>query len=102
MNFWLDLVKEETSINLIVVGNKADLDKDRKVSIEEGQEYANKINAKFYETSAENSQNLEEMFEEVGHILAKLTPAFDPAADSSVIDLRPIHSSKPSNCNCKC
>ena len=50
----------------LLVGNKVDLDKERKVSFEEGQALANKIGAvRFMETSAKTNLNVEEMFREL-------------------------------------
>ena len=53
--------------NLIIalVGNKSDLSKDRKVSEEDGKklkERYNKYNIEFYESSALNGYNIEEIF----------------------------------------
>jgi len=47
---------------IVLVGNKADLEESREVSFEEGKEFANKYGIEFYETSAKNGQNINEIF----------------------------------------
>ena len=46
---------------MILVGNKNDI-ADRKVTIEEGKELANKYNMTFLETSAKTSENVKQSF----------------------------------------
>lgn len=47
---------------LIIVGNKIDLEKDRHVSLEEAEDYANKVGAVHFQTSAKLNQGVEDMF----------------------------------------
>ena len=42
----------DKGISLILVGNKSDLENERKVTIEMGQNKAKNLNCPFYETSA--------------------------------------------------
>ena len=44
----------------LLLGNKSDLASKRQVSQQQGQSYANKQNMAFYETSAQNGQNIED------------------------------------------
>ena len=46
----------------ILVGNKCDLEHNRKVSFNEGKDLANEYNIPFYETSAKDVINVEELF----------------------------------------
>jgi len=55
-------VKEKEQFPMVLVGNKCDLDKERKVTIEDGRELAKQWNVPFYETSAKNRINIEESF----------------------------------------
>ena len=57
-------VEKHASDNLsrILVGNKCDLESQRAVSIEEGQELAEHYNVRFLETSARDSKNVEQAF----------------------------------------
>ena len=49
--------------NLVLFGNKADLDKSSwKVTKQEAEDFANKLNIKYFETSAHTRQGLEEGF----------------------------------------
>ncbi|XP_027128260.1 ras-related protein Rab-21 [Larimichthys crocea] len=49
-------------ICLCIVGNKIDLDKDRHVSVEEAESYAESVGAKHYHTSAKLNKGIEELF----------------------------------------
>jgi len=44
---------------ILLIGNKSDLKFEREVSTEEGQEFADKHNLIFYETSAKTAHNVE-------------------------------------------
>jgi len=46
----------------IVVGNKSDLEKTRAISTNEGQEFAKKVNAPYFETSAKTGDGVNEVF----------------------------------------
>ena len=49
---------------IILVGNKCDLDNERKVSISEGKQLANQWESSFFETSAKENINVNEIFHE--------------------------------------
>lgn len=53
----------QSKIILLLVGNKCDLEEDREVSTEEGQEFADKNNLLFMEASAKNGHNVEAAFQ---------------------------------------
>ncbi|KAF2075485.1 hypothetical protein CYY_003221 [Polysphondylium violaceum] len=55
-------VKDKDRVPMILVGNKCDLDNERQVSINEGQELAKTFNCPFMETSAKSRINVEESF----------------------------------------
>ena len=47
----------------VLIGNKIDLENDRKVTFEEGKKFAEKNNFIFQEVSAKNGENFEKLFE---------------------------------------
>ncbi len=61
---WMQEVEKHASDNIsrILVGNKCDLDSQRAVSFEEGQELADHYCVRFLETSAKDSKNVEQAF----------------------------------------
>ena len=52
-------------IKVILVGNKADLEKSRKISSKEGAKFAKENNYFFKETSCENNFNVADAFETI-------------------------------------
>ena len=68
INFWYNYVTENLGNNLIyaIVANKSDLYLNEQVSHEEGENYAKKINAFYFETSAKHNEGINEMFSLVG------------------------------------
>ncbi|XP_030854579.1 circularly permutated Ras protein 1 isoform X1 [Strongylocentrotus purpuratus] len=53
-------IKGEDHIPAVLIGNKNDLESERKVSAEKGKEAARKYNMVFYETSAKTGHNVQE------------------------------------------
>ena len=51
-----------TKMIILLLGNKDDLKAERELTTEEGQEFANKHNLIFFETSAKTGHNIEEAF----------------------------------------
>lgn len=72
---WSRAIHEATSnIELLLLGNKCDLDdSERVVSYEEGQEKAKELGCEFFETSAKDGTNVKEAFERLVNILANST-----------------------------
>ena len=56
---------------MILIGNKSDLEEQREVTYDEGMEFAEKNEIKFFETSAKTEQNIEEIFSESADEIAK-------------------------------
>lgn len=65
-----NLKKEKKSVSLLV-GNKSDMIKERKVTQEEIDEFSKKNQLKYYETSALNGTNVEKAFKELADQLVK-------------------------------
>ena len=57
---WYEQIQKETSkdIPILLVGNKCDLEDERKVPIEKGKEKAQNLNCAFFETSALKKINI--------------------------------------------
>ncbi|QCD85288.1 Ras-related protein Rab-5A [Vigna unguiculata] len=74
---WVREVQRQanSSLTMFLVANKADLEGDRKVSNEEGEEYARESGLSFLETSAKTAQNVNELFYEIAKRLVKANPS---------------------------
>ena len=70
MEYWNNQINinNDNNYSIILVGNKIDLDNLRQVKKEDGINMAKKINCKFYETSAKNNENVEEVFENIAFL----------------------------------
>ena len=64
---WLSDLKTnaEEKISVVLVGNKTDLEAERKIRIEQGKEKAELFKLAFIETSALNGNNIEKAFNEL-------------------------------------
>merc|ERR1712244_94028 len=57
--------KVSFDIIIMVVGNKIDLNDNRQITKNQGQEKANKLGALFMETSAKSGSNIKELFTKI-------------------------------------
>ena len=64
---WVSQIKEEVSekVTIILVGNKIDDEKNRKVTTEEGENMAKECRLDFFETSAKSGVNIDSTFNEL-------------------------------------
>ena len=64
LNTWLIEIEKNASKNVykILVGNKCDMENERKVTVEQGREFAEQYGMKFFETSAKISTNVSDAF----------------------------------------
>ena len=64
LNSWLIEIEKNASKNVykILVGNKCDMESDRKVTVEQGKDFADQYGMKFFETSAKESTNVSDAF----------------------------------------
>ena len=64
---WVSQIREEASSNVVIyiVGNKIDMEEERKVSKEEGKNLADELGFPFVETSAKTGINVNETFEDL-------------------------------------
>lgn len=70
---WVEDCKTQTpkTVLLVLVGNKTDLESERKVSVEEGKQMAEKNGMLFYETCAKNGKGVCEMFDNTVNEIAR-------------------------------
>ena len=64
LNSWLMEIEKNASKDVykILVGNKCDMESERKVTIEQGKDFATQYGMKFFETSAKESTNVSDAF----------------------------------------
>ena len=79
---WINDLRNNTDerLEIILIGNKSDLEEKRQVSKEEGEEKAKEKEVAFMETSALNCNNIEKAFNE---ILNKVYLAYKPQEKKS-------------------
>ena len=71
-------VKERPSFPMILVGNKADLEYERVVSFQEGEQQAQSLNIKYIETSAKHRINVDGVFNDLVRIIRKYKKPENP------------------------
>ena len=76
-NYWYEQVKQNCHSDVIIAiaANKCDLYEERKVSDEEGEQFAKSIGAFFASTSAKNDSGITNLFENIA--MKMLDPDFD-------------------------
>ena len=64
LNSWLIEIEKNASKNVykILVGNKCDMESERKVTVEQGKDFAAQYGMKFFETSEKESTNVSDSF----------------------------------------
>jgi Ras-related protein Rab-11A len=77
----------DKNITILVIGNKCDLEDQRQVTKEEGQEKATKLEVAFFETSAFSGENVEKAFEMmINEIYKKCHDELLAEGDMEIID----------------
>ena len=73
LNFWLEQIKlnapEHTKC--IVAGNKCDLEEKREINKNEGEDFSKENNINFFETSAKDGINVNEIFQDLANEIIK-------------------------------
>ena len=84
INSWLIEVEKNANKNIfkLLVGNKCDLENDRKVTYQEGKEFADSNGMKFIETSAKLDQKVGEAFETIADEIIKSSITKNKIEDS--------------------
>ena len=66
---WVEELRNHANkknITIVIVGNKCDLENQRRVKIEEAENYAKTHKAKHYTVSAKNGSNIGKVFNDLG------------------------------------
>merc|ERR1712190_98005 len=84
-----------------LAGNKVDLAANRKVSTDEGSQFAQEKKFIFFETSAKNSTNIKEMFRSIASEVPKRQPPHGKGKDNKNIIVEP-EPSRNNGGGCKC
>jgi len=89
---------------VILVGNKCDMEDERVISYERGKQLADSLGLQFFETSAKENINVRAVFERlVDMICEKMSESLDADPNaSSTKGTRLTDTAQPSNVNCNC
>ena len=92
-NYWYIEVRDNSPKNIIIaiVGNKSDLYEYEEVTEEEGQEFADSIDAIYMQTSAYNGTGINELFDMIGNKIIQ-PEMFEKFNRNNSIRLNYIHS----------
>merc|ERR1712063_197721 len=91
-------VKEKSKFPMVLCGNKCDLEKERKVTQEEGKELAKTWGISFFETSAKARINIEEAFIELVQQVRDFESSGDSDGQTSNTPTRPKKQKKKGGC----
>lgn len=101
---WMKQIKDNapSDVNVLLVGNKCDLLEKRQVTYEEAQALADSYKIQFYETSAKNNINIEEIFEKLAfEIKNKIGDSLDVMGSRSIY-ISDVIENKDENLGCTC
>ena len=102
IDYWSNSLNENvgSSIKLFLVGNKSDLEESRVISEEKGQEKADSIGAKFFETSAKLGSGINDLFFTIAKTCLETTNPATTTPTTSVDVSASNSSSKNKDCKC--
>eukprot|EP00889_Picochlorum_renovo_P001041 jgi/Picre1/28071/NNA_001030.t1 len=98
---WIvELRQNVTNANLIIalVGNKADLVEDRTVEEGEAKDYANELDLLYFETSAKENVNVEELFNTIAEKIPKQTQPRQAQQQNVQLHQQPTAIAQRSSC----
>lgn len=86
---WFEQVQKEASkdVSIILVGNKCDLENERQVPKEKGEEKAKQMNIPFFETSALSNIKVEDIFTEIAENIYDRTGGVKNEDDDDDIEI---------------
>jgi Ras-related protein Rab-35 len=85
---WIAEVQEncgtdDNGISIILVGNKCDCEAQRVVALNDLKDYANAVNLKYFETSAKENINIDEVFYELTRLILEKKERIKENANSN-------------------
>ena len=83
----LETYSDLSTVVLMIVGNKIDKDQQRKVTLEEGRQWAKKLSAMFMECSAKTRVGVITAFEDLAHRILN-APSRSSSTDASAAAIR--------------
>ena len=101
LNNWIEDCKNlcPKDVIMALVGNKSDLEDKRLVTTEEGKEFADNHGIAFYETSAKNGNNVEDVFVKSAEEIAKKIKEGKYNLDDEECGIRVGNNTKDNNIN---
>ncbi len=97
---WIFEIRKHSGPNVIklLVGNKCDMEVDRKVSREEAQSFADSQNMKYLETSAKEKINVDESFMLLSKQVLEIQPSNSVAESKQNVQLRNEKANPTDSC----
>uniref|UniRef100_A0A8D0B5X5 Ras-related protein Rab-7b n=1 Tax=Salvator merianae TaxID=96440 RepID=A0A8D0B5X5_SALMN len=97
---WQIEPEEEPTFPIAIIGNKTDL-QNREVSLEEAELWSRLHQATYFETSAKEGINVQEVFEwAIRAVLKNRRVSEEPPPDSVHLESRPSEGTHREKCNC--
>jgi small GTP-binding protein len=104
LNFWLDeLKKNDTRPIIYLVGNKSDLESDRKITREKAEKYATDNMMIYFETSGKTGDNIVPLFNDIAEKIVRCNPPLLPNNKEPDIIIKSYsnnYNNIISNCQC--
>ena len=74
VEYWLNEIKKnkKEKMAILLVGTKVDLENEWQISFEEGKNFSDNNNLIFYESSAKNNINIDNIFNDLFYLFAKV------------------------------
>ena len=97
---WISQIREEANPNVIIylAGNKIDVTEEEKVvKTEDGKKIADEFNLPFYETSAKNGDNVNEIFE---NLVEKIDEVYSKLEVPKSTGKNKLYTGKTKKCCC--
>ena len=93
---WVSQIQQhaDISVNMILIGNKCDMESQRAVKWDEGKALADSYGIQFYETSAKQETNVQEAFVAIATEVKDRLVKDDPRKSNKTINVKPSTQSE--------